>query len=56
MAIFLFLLLVAVILGLVGVVAEGMLYLLIIAILLFVADVVFIATRWSRRSHRSHPR
>ncbi len=56
MAIFLFLLLVAVILGLIGAVVEGMLYLLIIAILLVVADVAFIATRRSRRSHRSHLR
>ncbi|MFG2875231.1 hypothetical protein ACGFYU_09520 [Streptomyces sp. NPDC048337] len=56
MTILLFLLLVAVILGLIGVVAEDMLYLLVIAILLVVAGVVFIATRWSRRSHRSHLR
>lgn len=48
----LFVLLVAVVLGLIGAVAEGVFYLLIIAILLAVADVAFIATRRSRRSHR----
>jgi hypothetical protein len=53
MAIFLFLLLVAVVLGLIGAVAEGLFYLLIIGIVLVVADVAFIAARWSRRSrHR----
>ncbi|MGI5397969.1 hypothetical protein ACQEVG_00565 [Streptomyces sp. CA-135486] len=52
MAIFLFLLLVAVILGLIGAVAEGLFYLLIIGIVLVVADVIFGAARWSQRSHR----
>jgi hypothetical protein len=52
MAIFLFVLLVAVVLGLIGAVAEGLLYLLIIGIVLVVADVAFVTVRWSRRSSR----
>jgi hypothetical protein len=41
MAIFLFLVLVAVAPGLIGAVAEGLTYLLIIGIVLLVADIVF---------------
>jgi hypothetical protein len=52
MAIFLFLVLVAVVLGLIGVAAEGLFYLLIIGIVVLAADVIFFAGRWSRRSHR----
>ncbi|MFI1047163.1 hypothetical protein [Streptomyces griseoruber] len=50
MAIFLFLLLAAIVLGLVGAVAEGLFYLLIIGIVIFVADIAFFAVRTSRRS------
>ncbi|MGW0734794.1 hypothetical protein [Streptomyces sp. NPDC002851] len=52
MALFLFLVLVAVVLGIVGVVAEGLFYLLIIGIVLFVAALAFIGVRWSRRTGR----
>ncbi|MFI9580554.1 hypothetical protein ACIHCQ_01600 [Streptomyces sp. NPDC052236] len=52
MAIFLFLILVAVVLGLIGVAAEGLFYLLIIGIIVLVADVIFFAARWSRRPRR----
>jgi hypothetical protein len=52
MALFLFLLLVAVVLGLMGAVADGLFYLLIIGIVLVVADLAYIAVRWSRRSGR----
>ncbi|MGP3949822.1 hypothetical protein [Streptomyces sp. 7N604] len=52
MALFLLLVLVAVVLGIIGAVAEGLFYLLIIGIVLFVADLAFHAVRWSRRSAR----
>ncbi|MDQ0794230.1 hypothetical protein [Streptomyces sp. B1I3] len=52
MALFLFLVLVAVVLGIVGVTVEGLGYLLIIGIAVLVAAVAFIAVRWSRRSGR----
>ncbi|MEU1623645.1 hypothetical protein ACFZAU_36065 [Streptomyces sp. NPDC008238] len=51
MALFLFLLLVAVVLGLIGVVAEGLLYLLVIGIVVLVLDLVLVGVRW-RRSRR----
>lgn len=52
MAFFLFLILVAVVLGLIGVAAEGLFYLLIIGILVLVADVIFFAVHLSRRPRR----
>ncbi|WP_431962471.1 hypothetical protein [Actinacidiphila sp. bgisy160] len=48
MALFLFLLLVAVVLGLIGVVAEGLLYLLVIGIVVLVLDLVYVVVRWRR--------
>ncbi|MER6957821.1 MULTISPECIES: hypothetical protein [unclassified Streptomyces] len=51
MAIFLFLLLVAVVLGLIGAVADGLFYLLIIGIVIVVADLAFFGVRSSRRLH-----
>ncbi|MBT2429638.1 hypothetical protein J7F02_29555 [Streptomyces sp. ISL-112] len=52
MAFFLFLVLVALVLGILGVVAEGLGYLLFVGIAVLVAAVVFIGVRWSRRSGR----
>ncbi|MEU4979469.1 hypothetical protein [Streptomyces sp. NPDC021969] len=52
MTLFLFLVLVAVVLGIIGVVVEGLFYLLIIGIVLLVVALAFIAVRWSRRSSR----
>ncbi|MFK8911313.1 hypothetical protein [Streptomyces sp. YS-3] len=52
MAMFLFLILVAVVLGLIGAVADGLGYLLAIGVVVLVADVVFFAMRWSRRRGR----
>jgi hypothetical protein len=52
LALFLFLILVAIVLGLVGAVLKGLFYLLIIGVVLFVADLVLLGARWSRRSHR----
>lgn len=54
MALFLFLILVAVVLGLIGVAAHGLFYLLVIGVVVFVADLVFFGVRWSRRPHRHH--
>ncbi|MFG2303364.1 hypothetical protein [Actinacidiphila glaucinigra] len=51
MALFLFLLLAAVVLGLIGVVTDGLFYLLIIGIVVLVVDLVFVGVRW-RRSRR----
>ncbi|MDX3770277.1 MULTISPECIES: hypothetical protein [unclassified Streptomyces] len=50
MALFLFLILVAIALGIIGTVAEGLAYLLIIGIVVFVADLVLFGMRRSRRS------
>ena len=50
MAIFLLLLLAAVVLGLIGVVAKGLLFLLFIGIAIFVVAVVFVARRGTRRT------
>ncbi|GGU28723.1 hypothetical protein [Streptomyces lavendofoliae] len=50
MAFFLFLIIVAIVLGLIGVVAEGLMYLLIIGIAVLVLDLLFFGFRWSRRS------
>ncbi|WP_199830199.1 hypothetical protein [Streptomyces viridochromogenes] len=53
MALLLFLVLVAVVLGIIGVAAEGLGYLLIIGIVILVAALGLTAVRWSRRtSHR----
>lgn len=51
MALFLFLIIVAIALGILGVVLKGLFYLLIIAIVLFLANLVFGGIRlgWRRR-------
>ncbi|MFF4582623.1 hypothetical protein [Streptomyces sp. NPDC001389] len=50
MALFLLLLLVAVVLGFVGALAEGLFYLLLIGVAVLIVDVVILAIRL-RRSH-----
>lgn len=52
-ALFLFLILVAVILGLIGVAAKGLFWLLLIGAVILVADLVLFGVRWSRR-HGHH--
>ncbi|PKV89170.1 hypothetical protein [Streptomyces sp. TLI_146] len=52
MALFLFLILVAVVLGLIGAVADGLGYLLAIGVVVLVADIAFFTVRWSRRARR----
>jgi hypothetical protein len=49
LALFLFLVIVAIVLGIVGVVAKGLLYLLIIGIVVFLAALVLGALRMRRR-------
>lgn len=51
-ALFLLLVIVAIVLGIVGVVAKGLLYLLIIGIVVLLADLTFAALRMRRRPGR----
>jgi hypothetical protein len=55
-ALFLLLLIVAIALGIVGVVAKGLLFLLIIGIAVFLGDLLFGALRMRRRPGRSPAR
>jgi hypothetical protein len=50
MAFILFLILAAVALGIIGAVAKGLFYLLIIGIVVFLASLVLSGMRWGRRS------
>jgi hypothetical protein len=52
MVLFLLLVLVAVVLGIIGVAAEGLGYLLIVGIVVLAADVAIAYVRWSRRAGR----
>jgi 1,4-dihydroxy-2-naphthoate octaprenyltransferase len=52
MALFLFLLIVAVVLGFIGVLAEGLLYLLIIGVLVAVAAVLYLGMKIRRSGRR----
>ncbi len=52
MALFLLLIIVAVALGIVGVVVKGLFYVLIIGVLVLVADLILLGARLSRRSRR----
>ncbi|MFF9013412.1 hypothetical protein ACF09C_10660 [Streptomyces sp. NPDC014870] len=54
MSLFLALIIVAIVLGLIGAVVDGLLFLLFIGIVLFVADLVYIGLR-TRRSARHRP-
>lgn len=51
-AFFLLLVIVAIVLGIVGVVAKGLLYLLFIGIVVLLADLIFAALRMRRRPGR----
>ncbi|MFD3675774.1 hypothetical protein [Streptomyces sp. NPDC058613] len=53
MAVFLFVILIAIVLGLIGIAAESLSYLLIIGIILLIIDVAFFS---ARRIHRSRKR
>jgi hypothetical protein len=52
MTLFLFVVIVAIVLGIIGTVVNGLGYLLAIAVAIFMADLIFIAMRWSRRTKR----
>ncbi|MFG3497624.1 hypothetical protein [Streptomyces sp. NPDC047928] len=54
MALFLFLLLVAVALGIIGAVVEGLLYLLVIGVVVFVVAFAYVAVRFRRGGRRRH--
>ncbi|GGW67127.1 hypothetical protein GCM10010503_50300 [Streptomyces lucensis JCM 4490] len=54
MALFLFLIIVAIVLGLIGATVEGLFWLLVIGAVVLLADLVLFGVRWSRRSHRHH--
>jgi hypothetical protein len=56
MVLFLLLVIVAIVLGIVGAVAKGLLYLLVIGIILFALDLLFISVRRNRRANRRAPR
>ncbi len=55
-ALFLLLVIVAIVLGIIGVVAKGLLYLLIIGIVVFLGALVFAALRMRRRPGRHQER
>jgi hypothetical protein len=52
MTLFLSLVIVAIVLGIIGVVVNGLGYLLVIAVAIFAADLIFIVMRWSRKIKR----
>jgi hypothetical protein len=52
MVLFLLILIAAIVLGLIGAVAHGLLYLLIIGIVVLIADLVFAGVRWRRAGRR----
>ncbi|WP_169739832.1 hypothetical protein [Actinospica robiniae] len=52
MVLFLLVIIVAVALGIIGVVAHGLLYLLVIGAVLFAADLVYSGWRWRRSGRR----
>lgn len=52
MAFVLFVIIVAIVLGIIGFVAKGLLFLLVIGAVLLVADLVYLGMRWSNRAAR----
>lgn len=56
MALFLFIIIVAIALGILGVVLKGLLWLLIIGIVLFLANLVFAGIRFGKRRGTKLPR
>lgn len=53
MALFLLLLIVAMVLGLIGALAKGLLYLLIIGVIVLVVDLLFLSARLRRSGRRA---
>lgn len=54
MSLFLFLILVALILGIIGVAAHGLFYLLVIGVVVLLADLVYAAMRFRRGGRKHH--
>jgi hypothetical protein len=52
MVLVLFLVIAAIVLGLIGAVAHGLFYLLIIGIVVFLADLAFLSLRWRHSGRR----
>ncbi|MEC4015481.1 hypothetical protein [Streptomyces sp. H27-D2] len=52
MILILFLVIVALVLGIIGAVAKGLFYLLVIGVIVLVADLVYAALRWRRTGRR----
>ena len=52
MVLFLLVVIAAVVLGIIGAVAKGLLYLLVIGVVLLVVDLIYGGMRWSRRTTR----
>jgi hypothetical protein len=52
MALFLFIVILAIALGIIGVVVKGLFFLLIIGVVIFLANLVFAGMRWGRRHSR----
>ncbi|MEU1016122.1 hypothetical protein [Streptomyces sp. NPDC005898] len=52
MALFLLLVIVAIVLGIIGLVAKGLFYLLVIGVVVLVADLVLLGLRLGRRRRR----
>ena len=52
MALVFFVVIVAIVLGIIGFVVHGLLYLLVIGAVLLVVDLVYMGVRWSRRTAR----
>ncbi|MEV0116599.1 hypothetical protein AB0H77_25680 [Streptomyces sp. NPDC050844] len=52
MTLFLALVIIAIVLGIIGATADGLLFLLVIGIVLLVADLIYITKRMRRSAHR----
>ncbi len=56
MALFLFVIIIAIVLGILGIVLKGLFYLLIIAIVIFLINLIIGSIRYGRRRGTRHPR
>jgi len=56
MALFLFVIIIAIVLGILGVVLKGLFYLLIIAIVIFLVNLIIAGIRYGRRRGTGQPR
>ncbi len=56
MVLFLLVVIAAIVLGVIGAVAKGLLYLLVIGAVLLAAELIYVGLRWSRRTSRGPQR